>query len=104
MHGGAKKIVDLELESIKNRRPEATPQNLTGLALSGGGIRSASFSLGVMQALARKNWLNRFDYLSTVSGGGYIGSSLTWLLRAKACITPSEKLADRIPPPDRARP
>lgn len=80
MYKGAKKIVDAEMEHIQHRRPEATPQDLTGLALSGGGIRSASFSLGVMQAMARKGWLNRFDYLSTVSGGGYIGSSLTWLL------------------------
>lgn len=57
------------------------PPNLTGLALSGGGIRSASFSIGVMQALAEKGVLERFDYLSTVSGGGYAGSSLTWLLQ-----------------------
>ncbi|WP_205700284.1 patatin-like phospholipase family protein [Crenobacter intestini] len=73
------------------------------LALSGGGIRSATFSLGVVQALARhapdgrpvsdppadtgspqqgdeqqpeRAWLARFDYLSTVSGGGYLGAFL----------------------------
>ncbi len=57
--------------------------SLTGLALSGGGIRSASFCLGVMQALAYNRWLDRFDYLSTVSGGGYIGSSVSWLLSQK---------------------
>ena len=51
-----------------------------GLALSGGGIRSATFNLGVLQALARLDILRRFDYLSTVSGGGYIGSCLTSLL------------------------
>jgi hypothetical protein len=53
-----------------------------GLALSGGGIRSASFGLGVMQALVahRPNILNKIDYLSTVSGGGYIGAALTWFL------------------------
>jgi hypothetical protein len=50
----------------------------TGLALSGGGIRSAVFCLGVLQGLARHGLLKNFDYLSTVSGGGYIGSSLTW--------------------------
>lgn len=58
------------------------------LALSGGGIRSATFGLGVLQALARapspvterKNpLLADFDYLSTVSGGGYIGSFLSSL-------------------------
>ncbi len=50
----------------------------SGLALSGGGIRSAVFNLGVLQALAKANLLRYFDYLSTVSGGGYIGASLTW--------------------------
>lgn len=49
-----------------------------GLALSGGGIRSAVFSLGVMQALVKGSLLREFDYLSTVSGGGYIGSALHW--------------------------
>ncbi len=51
-----------------------------GLAISGGGIRSASFGMGVLQALVNKNVLKKIDYLSTVSGGGYIGSSLTWFL------------------------
>lgn len=53
-----------------------------GLALSGGGIRSATVSLGVMQKLAKAGILKHVDYLSTVSGGGYIGSALTWWLRA----------------------
>ncbi|HAN48811.1 MAG TPA: hypothetical protein DCQ20_08060, partial [Nitrospira sp.] len=48
-----------------------------GLCFSGGGIRSATFGLGVLQSLARLQLLNKFDYLSTVSGGGYIGSGLT---------------------------
>ena len=50
---------------------------LVALCLSGGGIRSASFGLGVLQGLARFGLLSRFHYLSTVSGGGYIGSFLT---------------------------
>ena len=50
--------------------------NLVGLALSGGGVRSASFCLGVMQALDDAKLMNKVDYLSTVSGGGYIGTSL----------------------------
>lgn len=48
----------------------------TGLALSGGGIRSATFSLGLLQALAEHKRLPHIDYLSTVSGGGYAGSFL----------------------------
>jgi len=52
------------------------------LCLSGGGIRSATFGLGVLQGLAKRSLLTRFDYLSTVSGGGYIGSWLTaWIHR-----------------------
>jgi predicted acylesterase/phospholipase RssA len=56
--------------------------NLTGLALSGGGIRSAAFCLGALQALdsltddPEPNVIDAVDYLSTVSGGGYIGTSL----------------------------
>jgi hypothetical protein len=54
----------------------------SALCLSGGGIRSASFGLGVIQGLARLNVLECFDYLSTVSGGGYVGSWLTaWVHR-----------------------
>ena len=49
----------------------------TGIALSGGGIRSASFCLGVLQALAVRGKIKCADYLSTVSGGGYIGSSVS---------------------------
>ena len=52
----------------------------SALCLSGGGIRSASFGLGVLQALARADLLEKFDYLSTVSGGGYIGGWLSaWI-------------------------
>ncbi|HKV82723.1 MAG TPA: patatin-like phospholipase family protein [Candidatus Sulfotelmatobacter sp.] len=71
-----------ELDCIKVSRQrrgiqvEAHPDNLIGLAFSGGGIRSATFNLGILQALAEKSLLRNFDYLSTVSGGGYIGS---WL-------------------------
>lgn len=58
-----------------------------GLAFSGGGIRSATFNLGILQALARKNILRFCDYLSTVSGGGYIGSCLSSLLaNSKASV------------------
>jgi len=43
-----------------------------GIAISGGGIRSASFGLGVLQAPMAHHILHRTDYLSTISGGGYI--------------------------------
>lgn len=61
-------------------QPEQTPEqrisSSLGLALSGGGIRSATFNLGLLQALAARKKLKDFDYLSTVSGGSYIGSFL----------------------------
>ncbi|WFU31441.1 patatin-like phospholipase family protein [Bradyrhizobium brasilense] len=58
-------------------------QDLSALCLSGGGIRSAAFALGVIQGLADRRILSKFDYLSTVSGGGYVGSLLTaWVQRA----------------------
>ena len=81
------RLRDLEWRAYLSKRrsadrrevPERTPEDMTGIALSGGGIRSAIFALGVLQALARRGLLGRLDYLSTVSGGGYIGASLTWL-------------------------
>lgn len=58
------------------------PNRLSALCLSGGGIRSATFSLGVLQGLAARGQLTSFDYLSTVSGGGYIGGWLSaWISR-----------------------
>ena len=85
-------IFEHELRSIANARSKADPaktprtredvtKDLSALCLSGGGIRSATFSLGGLQALDRLDLLRSFDYLSTVSGGGYIGSWLTALIK-----------------------
>jgi hypothetical protein len=67
--------------------------NLVGIALSGGGIRSASFCLGALQALDVQKVIGRADYLSTVSGGGYIGASMIAAItaKAKASSSPSMK-------------
>jgi len=81
-----------EIEEIKRRRTtlaqttgdlEDSPSvdnKLAGLAISGGGIRSATFSLGVIQTLTKLGFLKSVDYLSTVSGGGYTGACLSSLL------------------------
>lgn len=85
-------ILRAEIEAINQRRhalvrpalnaeecvgPDGKALDAAGLALSGGGIRSAAFSLGVLQAFNHHNALRNVDYLSTVSGGGYMGSALT---------------------------
>jgi hypothetical protein len=59
------------------------PVDSVGLALSGGGIRSATFCLGVLQALAANGLLRRIDFLSTVSGGGYVGAFLGALIQRR---------------------
>lgn len=64
---------ELEVDGIKR----------IGLALSGGGIRSATFSLGVLQRMAMRDTLKEIDMLSTVSGGGYMGAFLSaWIHRS----------------------
>jgi patatin-like phospholipase len=68
---------------------------LAALCLSGGGIRNAAFALGVLQALARFRLLDQFDYLSTVSGGGYIGSWLSaWCYRTRQTFGLPAQVAD----------
>lgn len=68
------KIAQASKDGLHALESEALKADLCGLAISGGGIRSATFSLGVLQGLAATGLLPRFDYLSTVSGGGFIGS------------------------------
>ena len=98
-------VLSIEIEDIRDRRRALFPQQQPlagppapapapdhsyseahrvrplGLAFSGGGIRSATFNLGVLQGLAELGLLPFIDYLSTVSGGGYIGSWLHGLIR-----------------------
>lgn len=82
-------VAEQELkERVIPRRKLAYPEaaelqdgrDTVGLALSGGGVRSATFNLGLLQAFQRFQLLKHVDYLSTVSGGGYIGASLTWFM------------------------
>ena len=72
-----------ENEWIAKRRAAAglppPAEDLIGLAFSGGGIRSATFNLGVLQGLEKSGLLRHVDYLSSVSGGGYVASCYTWL-------------------------
>jgi hypothetical protein len=93
-------------ESAEERgRLRALDLHLVGLAISGGGIRSATFALGVLQAVAHFKLLRRIDYLSTVSGGGYIGSWLSaWLRREQSVANVELQLApSRVDESDAAR-
>ncbi|MFO1103837.1 MAG: patatin-like phospholipase family protein [Methylocystis sp.] len=81
----AEEIEDINQRRRNSGRPEIptaevtpkTTHDIVGLALSGGGVRCAAFCLGALQGLDSAGLINRLDYLSTVSGGGYIGSAMT---------------------------
>lgn len=83
---GIEDVLAREREYIRRRRRHApagssnVENTLIGLALSGGGIRSATTNLGILQALSRMKILPLVDYICTVSGGGYIGACLSSLL------------------------
>jgi hypothetical protein len=79
-------IKPLETQSENDVKP-SVQTGLVGLALSGGGVRSATFNLGILQSLAKNKVLQHCDYLSTVSGGGYIGSCLSSLLAQKSDVS-----------------
>jgi hypothetical protein len=99
---------EAEIRLIHARRELALPGSdpgapAVGLALSGGGIRSATFSLGVLQALARGRLLRRVDLVSTVSGGGYVGCFLGGLFLprqggADGHAAPEGRGPDRVEP------
>jgi len=82
---------------VDAQRP-AADKSFVGLSFSGGGIRSATFNLGVLQALAKREVLTKFDYLSTVSGGGYIGSWLMAWMHHKRIGSKGVQDALRTPP------
>ncbi len=68
---------------------EGEVRNVVGLAFSGGGIRSATISIGILQGLARLKLLRAIDYVSTVSGGGYAGTFLGGMFsRWRKSVTP----------------
>lgn len=89
-------INDKEKQEVMSRRSTAGPpnrqdhQDAVGLAISGGGIRSATFALGVVQTLARQGIFQQVDFLSTVSGGGYLGCFISSFLNSNR---PEVKLA-----------
>src|SRR6266567_7076517 len=95
-------VVAAEHQAIRpNDIPGKPAAPLSALCISGGGIRSATFALGVLQGLAEQGILTTFDYLSTVSGGGYIGSWLTaWKQREGGLDKINHALQPGAPSPD----
>jgi len=98
--------------------------NRSALCISGGGVRSATFGLGVIQGLAEaglqfrpnpddepRSPLTEFDFLSTVSGGGYVGGWLSaWAAREDGGLqavvqelAPDRARSDLEPEPDALR-
>ncbi len=73
--------------------PAARRGRLQALCLSGGGVRSAAYCLGVLQALAAAGYLSGFHYLSTVSGGGYIGAWLQTMIQRHGAAGAQQRLA-----------
>ena len=71
-----------ERQLAETRDPTAR-HGLVGIGFSGGGIRSATINLGIAQALHKRGVFGHLDYMSTVSGGGYLGSSISTLMRSK---------------------
>ncbi|GJE09967.1 MULTISPECIES: hypothetical protein [Methylobacterium] len=72
-------------------RARADEARLSALCLSGGGIRSATFCLGAVQALAARRMLGEFHYLSTVSGGGFAGGWLQTFIRECGGLAEAER-------------
>jgi len=89
----------LDRAAVQARRKEAGLPDIGdtwGLALSGGGVRSATFCFGLLRGLARAANLRRFDYLSTVSGGGYIGAALGRLYQPGNGAGEKETVAEHV--------
>jgi len=86
-----RKAADTIKNAANGDTDRETIANATGLACSGGGIRSATFCLGVAQWLAGRGMLEKFDFLSTVSGGGYFGSFLSRLIQRKQGVKEAEE-------------
>src|SRR5262249_40044999 len=96
---GKRDDVSMQVDKPANDEDERTTRRSAGgLAFSGGGIRSATFCLGALQAIAKDARFFAFDFCSTVSGGGFVGGWWSaWLSRAerqtdKRAFPPDERL------------
>ena len=90
--------------NLRARERALKPHARVGVALSGGGIRSATFAFGVMQAFAKLKTLKDIDVLSTVSGGGYTGSLISRLYARKEVNGPEDVARLILPERDSSTP
>jgi hypothetical protein len=86
-------------DALKKAIDDAHVLKPFGVSFSGGGIRSATFNLGIIQGLAENGLLGQIDYLSTVSGGGYIGSWLHGFIK-NHCAGSMSVASNRLSPLD----
>lgn len=88
-------------------RPEPLPSHLgtvedpeagkLGICCSGGGIRSAAFSLGALQALGKRGELSRAAYLAAVSGGSYIAAAISMVNKTGSRDSDEGLIKDQAP-------
>ncbi len=90
---GYKEVIREEEKFLKQRRQKLRgnkaanelEENSFGIAMSGGGIRSATINMGFLKTLNKLNIIEQADYVSTVSGGGYTGAYLQATLKENTC-------------------
>jgi len=96
----------IQRRRTKLKLPDTNTLPEIGLALSGGGIRSACFSLGVIKSLTRGTAFKHIDFISTAEGGGYTGSIISWYYKqtqsAEEPITEEEPIAEEGPLAEKA--
>jgi predicted acylesterase/phospholipase RssA len=73
---GLPKLLTYEVDRVRKRKKLTAEEPLIAVALSGGGVRSATVSLGFLKELQTAQLLSHVDYLSSVSGGGYASGYL----------------------------
>ena len=90
---------------LRGERPEPVPAvrgpvepvGASGICCSGGGIRSAAFNLGALQALQAKHRIEDTDYIAAVSGGAYIAAAYCMVATPWRPGTPAPERNDSNP-------
>jgi hypothetical protein len=91
-------VLEAERAFVDARRSARSPESerRSGLALGGGGLRAAAFALGALRAFQQRQVFERFDYLSSVSGGAFTAACVGWFARAGCRL--SQRPGELLPP------